>query len=131
MGSFTNYLENSLLNHTFKVSSFAQPTNVYIALSTASVADAATGVTEPPTPSGYARTVMNTWSTSTTGVLFNSAAVTFTAATGPWGTVTDFGVFDASTGGNLLAYGTLTVPKTPTSGDILQFSPSSIMVRLD
>ena len=75
MGSFSDYLENALLNHTFKGSAFTQPTNLYIALSTADPLDTGAGVAEPAFASGYYRMVCNSWSVSTTGAISNTATV--------------------------------------------------------
>ena len=35
-------------------------------------------------------------------------AIAFNAATGDWGLITHFALFDAATAGNMLAHGTLT-----------------------
>lgn len=42
--------------------------------------------------------------TTTPGSIQNNAAVTFVAATGNWGTVTSYGLYDASGAGNLLQW---------------------------
>lgn len=132
MGSFSDYLENALLNHTFKGSAFTQPTNLYIALSTADPLDTGAGVAEPAFASGYYRMVCNSWSVSTTGAISNTATVAFPSASGPWGTISHFGIYDASGigAGNLLAYGSLSISKTVTQGDILQFPSGSIVASL-
>jgi hypothetical protein len=46
----------------------------------------------------------------------NNIAITFPTATGSWGTVTYFGIYDASTAGNLVGYGALTSSQTISSG---------------
>lgn len=130
-GSFSNYLENALLNHIFKKGSFSQPTNLYIGLSTVDPGESAGGLAEPSAASGYSRTLMNDWIPASTGAVMNSGVVTFSTATGPWGMITHFGLFDASTNGNMLAYANLTVPKSPTSGDIVTFASGSIVIGLD
>ena len=56
------------------------------------------------------------------GTADNSGAVDFPAATGSWGTVSHFGLFDASTSGNLLIHGALTASKTVATGDILRIA---------
>lgn len=132
MGSFSDYLENALLNHTFKGSSFTQPSNLYVALSTADPLDTGGGLAEPAFASGYYRTVCNSWTTATTGAVTNSAAVSFPSASGPWGTISHFGIYDASGigAGNLLAHGSLSISKNVTQGDILQFPSGSIIASL-
>ncbi|HVY71463.1 MAG TPA: hypothetical protein VHH73_16140, partial [Verrucomicrobiae bacterium] len=59
----------------------------------------------------------------------NTSAVTFPAATpSGWGTLTHFGIFDASTGGNLLAWNPLTASKTIAAGDNPNFPIGAITV---
>ena len=40
------------------------------------------------------------------------------------------GIFDASTSGNLLAYGTLTTSKSVSAGDVFRFNASAIDITL-
>jgi len=47
----------------------------------------------------------------------NGAAITFGSPTGSWGTVTYFGLFSATGGGTLVAYGALTTAKAVGAGD--------------
>ena len=47
-------------------------------------------------------------------------------AGGDWGTITHIGIHDASTAGNLLWHGSLTVSKTVSDGDTLQFAIGNI-----
>ena len=62
------------------------------------------------------------------GVADNTNNIEFTAATGSWGTVTHWGLFDASTSGNLLIHGALGTSKTIGSGDILRISAGELDV---
>jgi hypothetical protein len=41
------------------------------------------------------------------------------------------GLFDASSAGNLLAYGDLTTSKTVSNGDVFRFNASSVTISLD
>lgn len=130
MGSFSNFLENSLLNHTFKNSAYTQPTDIYVGLSTADPGETS-GTLAEPNGNNYSRTLCNTWSVATTGALLNATGIVFPAAGGSWGTVSHFGIFDDISAGNMLAYGQLGVSKSVTLNDIVQFNPSGIVVRLD
>jgi hypothetical protein len=130
MGSFSNYLENKILDHVFKTASFSVPTNIYVALSTADPTESGSGIAEP-SGNGYARTVCNAWDAASGGATQNTNEVTFPTATGSWGTIAHFALFDASTGGNMLAYGALTVSKAVTSGDTPKFNAGDIDVTLD
>jgi hypothetical protein len=55
------------------------------------------------------------------GTIDNVAVVNLGTATADWGTVTAAGIFNASTTGTLLMYGTLTATKVVGSGDVFQF----------
>lgn len=130
MGSFSNYLENKILDHVFKTAAYTVPTNIYVALSTADPLDTGASIAEP-SGNGYARTLCNGWDAAASGATANTAAVTFPTATGSWGTITHFALFDASTVGNMLAHGSLTTSKAITTGDTPKFNAGEIDVTLD
>lgn len=48
----------------------------------------------------------------------NTRDIYFYEATGSWGTLTHFAIYDAQTGGNMLAYGSLTSSISPTANTI-------------
>jgi hypothetical protein len=48
-----------------------------------------------------------------------------------WGLVTYFALFDAASGGNILAYGSLSPSITVNSGDIPRFGPGDLIVNLN
>jgi len=125
--SFTNYLETEILDHVFGGNAYTAPATLYIGLYTATPGEAGGG-TEL---SGDAYARQSAAFTVTGNTASNSANIEFPAATGSWGTVTHAGIFDASTGGNLLAYATLTSSKVVETGDILRFSASQLDVTLD
>lgn len=77
----------------------------------------------------YAREAA-TFSAPVGGVTSNSVDITFTQATASWGTVTHFGILDASSGGNLLYHGALTTAKTVDNGDIFKFTSGNLSVTL-
>jgi hypothetical protein len=134
MGSFSNYLEKKLIDHTFKTAAYTAATNIYVALSKSTLADTATGTTLPGevTGGGYVRKKCNTWDAAgaTTGDTENTQVVTFATATAAWGTVVAFAVCDKTTLGNVLCYGTLTTPKAIGSGDTAKFATGAIDVTL-
>ena len=108
MTGFSDYSAQNGLNYI--VGKTAMPTlpTVYIALFTAVGTDAGTGFTEVSGGS-YARVATSgaTWnaaSGSAPSSISNSAAITFPTATANWGTVIAFGLYDAATVGNLLAW---------------------------
>jgi hypothetical protein len=131
MGSFSNYWENEILDHLFDKGTYAPPT-IYVALSTADPGEDGSGLDEPE-GGGYARaaTQPSDWNSATSGLIDNAQAIEFNPATGNWGTMTHFALFDAATGGNLLAHGSLTQPETVNASDNALFPPSDLQVTLD
>ena len=134
MGSFGDFLENELLDHVFGAEAYAAPATLHIALSTADPLDDGSGLTEP-SGGAYARaTVTNNateWPAATSGSKTNANQITFPTATGLWGTVTHFAIMDAATGGNEIAHGALTTPKTVDPGDTVSFAAGDITITLD
>lgn len=131
MGGFSNYWENKILDHVFSKASYTAPT-IYVGLSTADPLDDGSGLAEP-SGNGYARVVTSasTWTAASGGALSNAGDITFPEASGSWSTVTHFALFDASSGGNMLAHGTLSVSKTITAGDTAKFAVGDLDVTLD
>lgn len=135
-GSFSDYLENKLLDHVFGAVAYSAPATIYVALLTAAPTDASTGSTiTEANYTGYARKSMTnnktTFSTSSGGALSNAAAITFAQCTAGSSAVTHFAIVDAASGGNILAWGDLTVSKTITSGDIPEFAATSLSISLN
>lgn len=108
MTGFSDYSAQNGLNYI--VGKTAVPTlpTVSVALFTAVGIDAGTGFTEV-TGGSYARVTTSgaTWnaaSGSAPSSITNSGAITFPVATANWGTVIAFGLYDAASAGNLLAW---------------------------
>jgi hypothetical protein len=125
MSAMSDYLENEILDHILSVGSYTMPTNVYVGLSTGSFADDNSGT--EITGNNYARVVAS-FGAATSGTASNDAAIEFAAATGSWGSISHFGIFDASSSGNLLIHGAFTTAKTIASGDILKISTGDLDV---
>lgn len=132
--SFTDFLELEVLDQLFGGLDYAEPATLYIALSTTTPTDAGGNFTEP-SGNGYVRkSVANdktTWTTAVAGALSNAIEIAFAIATGSWGTITHFGIYDAVTGGNLLATGVLSVAKPIDEDDTAKFAVGSLNVTLD
>jgi hypothetical protein len=128
MSAISNYLENALLNATLRNTTYTSPATVYAGLFTTDPTDAGTG--SEVSGGSYARKAI-TFAAPSNGVTTNSAAACeFDQATGSWGTITHFAIFDALTTGNMLYYGALTTSKTISSGDVFKFATSSVTVTL-
>lgn len=140
MSAMSDFVENKLIDWKFRgqalgitggsAAAGTGPTNYYFALFTAAPSDSGGGT--EVTGGSYARVTYasslanwagtqgagtTTASSGTGGVTSNNNAVTFPAPTANWGTVTHWGLFDASSGGNLCYHGALTASKTINNGD--------------
>ena len=56
MGSFSDFLENELLDHAFKTGAYTPATNLYVGLSLSTITDAHTGSTVPGEPRSNSHT---------------------------------------------------------------------------
>lgn len=121
MSAMSDYLEGELRKHIFRTGSFTKPSALYVSLHTANPAEDASGA--EVSGGSYARVQRDpadgNWSgaSATNGLTDNVAAITFPSPTANWGTITHFAIWDASSGGNMLIYGALAVPKTVNNGD--------------
>lgn len=143
MPGFTNYLEERLIRHVFRGAAFPQPAGIFAALFTAAPGEAGggtevSGAAYARQPASFAFALdgaSGRWTAS------NDATVLFpVAGAGGWGTVSWFALFDAVSGGNMLAYAPLTdpasgfvtpLPKTVDYGDAIRFEPAALQVALD
>lgn len=121
MAKMSDYLEVELRKHIFRTGSFTKPSALWVSLHTADPTDAGNGA--EVSGGSYARVQRDpadaawTAASATDGVTKNAATITFPSPTANWGTVTHFGIWDASSGGNLICYGALGTPKTINNGD--------------
>lgn len=131
MGSFSDYWENKLLNYIFGKGDLTPPV-IYVGLLTAEPGEDGTSLAEP-NGNAYQRiqTSASDWNVSAGGFLDNTGDITFAMATGNWSTVTHFALFDAATGGNMLAFGTLSPAKAVGSGVIAKFAAGDLVINLD
>jgi hypothetical protein len=132
-GSLAIYACKKLLDHLFNNAAWSAP-SVRVALSTADPGEDGAGLAEP-VGNNYARvtTTNADWgdaSTADPSVLANSVAITFPVPSGSWGLCTHFALMDGA-GANVIASGTLTVSKTPASGDTVEFAIGALTISLD
>jgi hypothetical protein len=124
----TDYLENKTLDHTLGTTAYAKPAAVYVGLFTTAPADAGGGT--EVSGGGYARKTA-TFAAATGGSTSNNADITFDVATANWGTITAIGVFDASTTGQLLWWGTLSTSKAINTNDQFKITTGNLTIGLD
>jgi hypothetical protein len=126
--SFSNTFETHVLQYVFTTGSVTRPTAWYVGLFTADPTDTGSGATEI-TGNNYSR-VSATFSVSG-ATATTTAAVEFAAATGSWGTISHIGIFDASSGGNLIAHSALSASKAIGTGDVFRIPTGDIDITLD
>lgn len=132
MSSFSDYLENELLDHVFGAAAYTAPGTIYAALFTVSPADDDSGT--EVTGGSYARVGITNNATNfpaaSGGAKSNANAITFPTATADWGTVVAVGLYDASSGGNLLGWATITSQSVP-SGVTASIAAGDLDITLD
>ena len=128
MAEFSDYLENKVLDHVLRNTSYTSPTTVYVGLYTSNPTDTNSGT--EVTGGSYARQALSV-TTASAGIVTSSADVTFPQCTVLWGSVGFIGILDAVTSGNLLMHTALTTAKTIDVGDILKITTGNLTVTLD
>lgn len=137
MAGFTDTTEQGILDGLFNDPAWAPPTTLYLALSSTTPTEAGGNFTEP-SGGAYARvsTVAADWSAASgtaPAVKTNTATKTFPTASASWASgsnLTHFGIYDASTAGNLLCWGALGTAKPVLNGDTASFAASALVIKL-
>ena len=124
MTAMSDFLENEILDHVLGTGSYTMPT-IHIGLSTGSFADDNSGT--ELSGSAYTRKTIAFAAASSASAATN-ATVTFPTATGSWGAVSHWGIYDASTSGNLLIHGAFAASKTIGNGDVLRINSGDLTV---
>lgn len=122
--SFSDFLENELLDHVFAPAAYTAPTNIYVKLHTGDPGEDGTG-----NAATHTTRVEATFGTASAGTISNDGAVSFTSLAGTE-TISYFSLWDASTAGNCLGSGALSASKAVTAGDTLTFAIGDIDVSL-
>ena len=129
MAALSDHLEKLLLDWSMTTGTAARPTAWFLALYTAAPSDSGGGT--EVSGGGYARQAIAFGAAATPGgTTSNTAAVEYTASGAAYGTVTHIGIFDASTGGNLLWHGAMTTSRTIGDGDTLSFAIGDVELTL-
>ncbi|MEQ8636896.1 phage tail fiber protein [Gimesia maris] len=129
----SNYLQAKIADHTLGKTSWTMPTNVYIALCTAEVADTDTGTTiTEASYTSYARvqTSGSDWNAYTSDESSNANSIDFPACTGSSSTATHFAILDASTDGNLLLFDALDASLAISTGITPSFEADTLTVTV-
>ena len=132
-GSAGNFCESAIAE-AFRGTAFTVPGTLYLLLSTSTIAEDGSGVTEP-SGNNYSRTavLMNstTWSAVTSGAFANAIAITTATASGSWGTITDWALVSTVSGAfDLYVYGVLSSSVAVASGQAFNFPISDLDINV-
>lgn len=125
----TNYLEEQLLKAVVNGETFTGPTALYVALFTSNPTETGTAGNEV-SDSSYSRQLV-TFTQPIDSTVSNTELIEFPPATTPYGTVTHIGIFDNSTGGNLLFYKELANPIEVLEGTGIRIATGELTISLD
>jgi hypothetical protein len=137
MSASSDYLEIKLLDHVLGNTAFTQPSNIYVALFTASTNLESNNPSAEVSTSGtaYARQAVS-FANAASGSCASDATVTFPVATATYGLVTHIAIVDHATntnwgtGVNVLFYGSLTASKQIDTNDQFIISSGNLTVTL-
>lgn len=122
----STYLNNVVLNAALVQTSFVPPPVIYVALFTVSPVPSGGGT--EVAGSGYGRQTA-IFSLSSAAITSSTTDVIFPIATGPWGTIVAFALFDASSGGNMLYFGNLSTSRTILASDQVKFPAGQLICQ--
>ena len=124
MSGLSNYLENKLLDHALRNTSYTPSTTVYLTLFVGSPTDAGSGGAEV----SVTRQAV-TFGAAASGAVSNSSSVSFTSM--PAATLTHIAVYDHLSAGNLLIHGALSSTVVAASGDTFTIQANDLDITLD
>lgn len=129
MSAFSDYLEDSLLNHILRGVAYTPPVSIFVSLHTQAVGDDGTGI--EVSGASYERK-----EATFTEVVSSSSdnAVALVWVNMPATTIVAVGLWDDNNNpspGNLLFHGVLLEPQTLSAGDPFTFNIGDLDITLD
>lgn len=138
MSGLSQYLEKKVLDHLFGKTTYTAPATCYVGLFTALPSDSGGGT--EVSGGSYARLAITNNTTNFPNASGGSPSqktngTTATWAAGPsadWGLIVGFGIFDAPSSGNLLAWAPLQAATQINNGDAApSFAIGELAITLD
>lgn len=123
--SASDYLENKLLDHIFKATTYTSPSAIYVKLHTGAAGEAGTA-----NAAGNTTRAAVTFGTASSGTSTSATDATWTNVSTSE-TYSHISLWDASTAGNCLWDGALTASKAVNSGDTFTIPSGSLTVSID
>ena len=129
MAEFTEYLEDSILEYFFRnnADTFSPVATLYLSLHTTTSADTSAGT--EVSGNGYARQG-TAFDAAVAGVIDNTAAESFTASGGNFGTVVSTAIYDALTVGNMYCFDNDFTDTAVNDGNTLEFAAGAITITV-
>lgn len=122
----TYYLDDNFINSALRNTPFVPPAVVYVSLYT--VAPGFGGGGTEVSGGSYARQTV-TFTVPGSGQSSNDADILFPVASALWGTIVSFALMDASSGGNMLYFGSLSTPRLVSPSDQVRFPTGALVVQ--
>lgn len=126
---FSNYLANATINATTRGVPYAPPVKVWVSLYTTDPTKDDTGLEVSGSGGTYSREELKL-GMPFDGVSTNENLMQWNTATTDWGVITHVAIHDSETGGNMLYYTPLDVPKNIEIGDQFQITVSNLKLTL-
>jgi len=129
----TEYAIKALLDEVMGKTAYTLPT-VWCALYNGNPLGAGSELAAPPATDYAREACAGKWAAaafvSPTGTIASNADIDFGVAGAAWGTVDYFAIFDADTGGNMLASGPLEVSRSVQLNDPVKFPSGELKIRM-
>lgn len=138
MSAASNYTEANVINAVLRGVTFPIPPGVYVSLHTADPGEAGGNEVSTGNWPAYVRkdaavggAIASGWDAPTDGVTQNAKQITYPGMNGAANvTVTHWAIYDAATGGNMLAHAALQTSRTLQPGDVFVFDIGSLTVTM-
>jgi len=131
MNNASAWLANAMLNHFFRNTATTPPPQLFLALYTSN--PTVNDVGAEIQGGSYVRRAVAFSAPVRDGldtVISSAVEIRFPVATANWGNISHFAIRTAATGGNMLAFAAVPVPKPIETGDEAKFIVGSIRIRL-
>lgn len=139
MTAASNYTEENVINAVLRGVTFPIPAGVYVSLHTADPGESGGSEVSTGAWPAYVRkdaavggAIASGWAAPTDGVTTNEKQITYPGMNGGSNvTVTHWAIYDAATGGNMLAHAALQTSRTLQPGDVFVFDIGSLTVTME
>lgn len=137
MSAASNYTENNVINALLRGVAFPLPSKTYLSLHTANPGESGGNEVSTANWPSYVRkdaangdAIETGWNTPSDGVTTNAQQILYPSHNGVSAiTITHWAIYDAATGGNMLAYAPLNTPRTLQPGDVFVFDAGALTVQ--